>query len=278
MAIHWGRRPFAELVFHILAHVDQTRSLPASLYDPRYVARVAEELGPATERALADDAAVLGRWVTDHLQLGRLGLLAALHRNLSDALTAATTELSALGPEHGAERRVVSALAGLEPVAELLRCAAWLEHDAWATLSRGELLADELVVELGRVARAAPALPGRPLILLSSLGLRGRALLGEIWIGEPTSALHPSPLHAAWQAAHEATVVELGALGAEVGCSEREIERGALVLLHRRARAAGLEREHAQWLAALHPACAPVARGALPERLERLVAAARRRG
>jgi hypothetical protein len=51
---------WADLVFHVLAHVEATQALAASLWDRTYVAFVERHLGPAAHRALGEDARVLG--------------------------------------------------------------------------------------------------------------------------------------------------------------------------------------------------------------------------
>ncbi|MBW2459905.1 MAG: hypothetical protein JRI68_35775, partial [Deltaproteobacteria bacterium] len=71
-------RSWPDLVFHVLAHVADTAHLPASVFDPTYVQYAEGHLGPAAQRPLAEDAAVLGRVLPTHEELARAQLLAWL--------------------------------------------------------------------------------------------------------------------------------------------------------------------------------------------------------
>jgi hypothetical protein len=78
---------------------------------------------------------------------------------------------------------------------------------------------------------------------------RGRAWGDELWVGHPAAEVAPSVEHAAWQAAHEATVVEVARELEDL--SERDVEGEAVVRLTRRAAEAGEGAGHAAWLEAL---------------------------
>src|SRR5581483_7174316 len=134
---------------------------------------------------------------------------------------------------------LLPALAG-DPAVEVLRAAAELELPLLARLP--PIAAD--LAALGRaldeVAAAAPLLPRCRVGVARALGRRGRVMGREIWVGA-------APIeHAAWQAAHEATVAEVAAHAAQ---DHDAVELAALALLAHRARASGLEAAHRAWLA-----------------------------
>ena len=199
-----------EAVFHVLAHVD-CGPIAASCFDPRYVAWARRVLGPAEERTLAEDAAVLAR-VRDHEAFARLQRLAW----------------------HADE--------GANPFAGVLRSAAELEVPLLAKTPRGACSVDALGA-LGAATIVAPELVQYEVLLCRALPFRGRVLDGQIVIGAPPVA-GATAAHIGWQAAHEAIVASLTGEHAEV-------ERRAIVRLRSRARAAGLGREHGRWLATL---------------------------
>src|SRR5215207_3412247 len=57
---------YAELFFHVFAHVAATSSLPASVFSRRYVAWSESLLGSASARPLADDARLLATEFPSH--------------------------------------------------------------------------------------------------------------------------------------------------------------------------------------------------------------------
>ncbi|MBX3224745.1 MAG: hypothetical protein KF795_29785 [Labilithrix sp.] len=133
-------------------------------------------------------------------------------------------------------------------VAEVLRTAAELELPAFATL--GALPApalDEVAEAIAAIAPAAPSLPRFEVWVARPLGLRGRTHARSIVVGLPGLGC-PDAEHAAWQAAHEATVAEAAAEGRG---SFLDLERRALARLRSRARGAGLAEAHGRWLARL---------------------------
>lgn len=239
-----GGRPWAEAVFHVLAHVP-TR-VAASLWDQEYVRRCAETLGSAAHRPLGEDARVLARLLDDHEVLARVQLLAWLFVEVGRARSVALVDLAALSPDAVDAPELLPALRRAGDAVEILRCAVELEAPLLARLPRVKVDVEPVEVELRRVRRAAPALARFTIRLLAPLRRRGRVRGDEIWVGVPGSGLTIE--HVAWQAAHEATVAELSALGDR---SEREVEHAALDTLRDRARAVGLEAEHAVWFSHL---------------------------
>jgi hypothetical protein len=91
----------------------------------------------------------------------------------------------------------------------------------------------------------APGLERAQVGCIRSLHLRGRAWGDEIWVGHPAAEVAPSIEHAAWQAAHEATVVAVSREQPALG--ERAVEAVAVERLTRLAEAAAERAGHAEW-------------------------------
>ena len=231
---------WAELVFHVLAHVRGTAHLPASVYDETYVSFVESHVGPAATRTLAEDAAALTAALPNHETLARGQLVARLFDSIESAMSHAATDLEDLGGAATTLRLVARG-------AELLRCAALLEADTFATLPAATRDLVELNAALEVTQRVSPTLADHKLMLLRPLRLRGRLFHDEIWLGAPDAVLGPSAEHVAWQAAHEASVGEVACAAHRT--AERGIEHIALVLMTERAADAGLADAHAHWLA-----------------------------
>lgn len=268
-------RPWAEAVFHVLAHVRASARLPASLWEPAWVDFVERVAGPASERLLAEDAAVLGELLSSHEALSRAQLLAWAFRDLARARAGAAVELSQLQPDALDAPELLPTLREQGAPIEILRCAALLELPVLAALPVRESDPADVQRALGQVAPAAPGLFSRRVLLLRPLGLRGRVRGGEIWVGAPT-ARGPTAEHVAWQAAHEATVAEAHdvarALATPLG--ERALEHAALVTLAERALEHGLGERHATWVAHFSTT-PPLKRGDAPSAVQALVAALR---
>jgi len=267
-------RPWADLVFHVLAHVHGTAGLAASVYDPRYVAFAERRLGPAAARTLAEDAAALGALAPTHEALARTQLLAWLFRDLDRPSAVVAKELGALEAADVDAPELLSALAQEARAVELLRCAAELERDLFETLGPPRFDADALAKALDRATEVAPGLALGRVACVRSLALRGRVLGDEIWVGAPDEELGVSVEHAAWQASHEATVREVGeaARRARLGASERDVEAASVVLLAERASAAKRAEEHSRWLGVFGAAGPTTDRASLSSELGRLVA------
>ena len=234
----------------MLAHVE-ARGIAASCHNPAWVERAAKELGSPAARPLGDDVRVIAAAATTHDVLASVQALAWVFDSAEAATRVADRELSALEADDVARRSGFDALtiartAG--PVAEVLRAATELELPL---LERLGPMADAqlagIAEAIGGVVAAAPSLPRFQISAARPLGLRGRTLGPSIVVGVPGIGC-PDVQHAAWQAAHEATVSELAALR-DAGFVE--LERTAIALLRSRARAAGLGEAHARWLARL---------------------------
>ncbi|MCS6900577.1 MAG: hypothetical protein RMJ98_18710, partial [Myxococcales bacterium] len=82
---------------------------------------------------------------------------------------------------------------------------------------------------------------------LRPLGVRGRVAGEEIWVGSPGWGLATTE-RCAWQAAHEATVLEVVEQCPEAARHHEVREVRAIQLLQSRAQQAGLGEPHARWL------------------------------
>jgi hypothetical protein len=148
------------------------------------------------------------------------------------------------------EVRTPAALVGLShswPAAELLRAAAELEASAHARLPVAHVdprLGDALDVAMS----VAPRLGGLRVECLRSLGRHGRVAAPSLFVGVPSEELGVSVDHVAMQAAHEATVVEVGEWATR-RLTEREVEYAALLVLATRARRTGFAPVHEAWWA-----------------------------
>lgn len=261
--------PWAELVFHVLAHVRESAHLPASVFDPSYVSDVAEQLGPASGRTLDEDARALGVLARTHEALARVQLVAWLFSDAEHAGRFATTDLTELGAGDVLAPEVLPALSTVTRAAELLRCAALLEQPLLVRLDAIEVDWPRIEAELSAAVTTAPLLASSEVSLVRSLRLRGRVRGNQIWVGAPERGRGPSVEHVVWQASHEATVRELAL--AHTG-PERAIEHAALVLMAERARAARRDASHARWLAGFGDNLPRVDRSALAPELGALVA------
>ncbi len=250
-------RLWADLVFHVLAHVEATRRLPASSFDPVYVAFAGRHLGPARQRSLGQDAAVLGRAASTHDVLARVQALAWVFHTLEEAAAVADRALGSLPSDDTPSCRSLSVAQSAGPVSEVLWCATLLEMAAFAGLPSSHEDRAALQAGLAEVTRAAPHLRRCRVSLVRSLRLRGRVSDHDIWVGIPCAELDLGVAHVAWQAAHEATVAEVSQKMYEWGLNPHHdrVEPAAVVLMAERSQRAGLGGEHRRWLA--HLARAP---------------------
>lgn len=269
---------WAELVFHVLAHVRATAALAPSLFDPAWIDRVQRVSGPASSRALGEDAEVLGRAVVTHDALARVQLLAWLFEDTSRASACVDRTLAELGPTDVDDPSILPLLTRptIGAAAEILRAAAELEAEVYAALPAPAVEPHEAIAAARALADVAPLLAHASIEVVRPLGLRGRVLGSRIWIGAPDEG-GPSIEHVAWQAAHEATVAELSELASTHGVSRAHdpLEHAALVLLSERARRARLEAAHARWLGHLRVVL-DLARDGLPAAWRSLVEVAPR--
>lgn len=264
---------WADLVFHVLAHVRQTAMLAASVYDPVYVRFAERHLGPAASRSLGADCDVLGRVVNTHPALAQVGLLAWLFREIGPARRLASVDLAAL-PESAVDAPdLLGPLRAQGPAVEVLRCACELERPSFELLPPACTDQTPLGDALASVSGLAPALAGCTVATIRSLRLRGRVRQSEIWVGTPSTEEPPSLDHVVFQALHEATVLEIWravrASGARI--DERAIEHAAVVLLAGRARAHGEARRHRDWLAHFGAHAPPTSETTLAPALRELV-------
>lgn len=249
-------RPFADLVFHVLAHVPAP--FAASVHDRAYVAWCEARLGPAGTRELGEGASVLARTLTSHDACVRVQRLAWLFGDLESASRAFDRPLSELPEAEVARPRLLPGLRG-DPLSETLFCTVALEAAWHARLPPLDLDAG-LESALGARRLVAPELWRFGVGVVRSLVRRGRVFEDEIWVGAPGDAAPWADRElVAWQAAHEATVAELAAARLPF----EEHERAAVALLAERAARAREVAAHARWLATLD--AAPPRREALSQ-------------
>ena len=227
-----------DLVFHVLAHVS-VPAFPANLFSAEYTRYVAAAAGPVAARPLGEGAAALAASVHTHAEWARLQHVAWLFSDLEQARTAALTDLSELSRE----------LTPVLPAAELLRASALLEAEVHAALPTLAWDRAALSLELARASSCAPRLASAAVHVAPALTHHGRVVGARIWIGAPAEQLAVSVEHAALQAAHEATVLEVSEAVAQRGLQmpEREREAVAVVVFAERAAAQHRAEAHAVW-------------------------------
>jgi hypothetical protein len=233
---------WAELVFHVLAHVPAA-GVPSSVYSPWYVQFAAEHLGASSERALGRDVAVLGRLFPDHRRLCGVQGLAWLWRDVTEALACAERELSELRAGDLAEHELLLASMPETHALELLRCACLLEAEAFARLPVPTFDHAAFDAALARLVPHAPALKQLCIKPLRSLTCHGRLRGEDLWIGVPDCGVTLEM--AAMQAAHEASVREVRVRRPTL--PERELEAVALVLLSERITGSPHAVAHRAW-------------------------------
>lgn len=236
-----------EGVFHVLAHVEAP-GIAASCHNRAWIERAAMMLGLATTRQLGEDIRVIGAGARTHDVLASLQALAWVFESADDARTVADRDLTTLDSDDVASFDALTIACSTGPLAEVLRAATELELPLLEGLDpiSGDQL-DGIGRALDEVAIAAPSLARFRVLAATPLGLRGRTLGPSIVVGVPGIGC-PDADHAAWQAAHEATVSRLAELGNQPFV---DLERSAIATLRSRARAAGLGDAHARWLARL---------------------------
>ena len=237
---------WAEAVFHVLAHVDVGR-IASSCHDASWIAWAEARLGPAADRALAQDVRVIASALASHDALARAQVLAWLWTDAAGARAATLRDLTQLTDADVADAAALKTLRELGPAAEVLRAAAELELPLLATLDPFPIEDDAFSTALASVARAAPELVRCRVSLARPLPRRGRVHDASIVVGAPGVA-GAEIAHVAWQAAHEATVGEVARSGR---ATFEDVERSALGLLRSRARRVGLEDAHGRWLTTL---------------------------
>lgn len=261
-------RPFADLVFHVLAHVPARGA--ANAYDRAYVSWSESLLGPASARELGEGIDALARMLTSHEASVRVQRLAWLFEGIERASRVFDHALSEI-PERDIDRpSLVAGLRG-DPLVEALFCTVALEA-AWHARLPPVEVAPGLESALSARRNVAPELARFDVGLVRSLVRRGRVFDGEIWVGAPGDAAPWANRElVAWQAAHEATVAEL----APARLPFEEHEHAAVVLLSERAAREGEGESHARWLRTLdapsprREALAEGARSAVEAALER---------
>ncbi len=242
--------PWTALVFHVLAHVPASGA-PADLFSAEYAQYVADAAGPAASRPLDEGVAALASSVRSHEAWVLLQHVAWLFDGLATAQVTALIDLAALAGAAGVRMASLRALGPVLPAAELLRASALLEALVHASLPAPAWDRAALAAELARACAIAPRLATSSVHVVPALTFHGRVFGGTVWIGAPVERFRVSVAHAALQAAHEATVLEVNeaAAGGGMPLAERAGEAVAVVVLAERAAAQGRSGEHAVWAA-----------------------------
>jgi len=227
---------WSDLVFHVLSHVELLGS-PADLYNAHYVRWAAQQLGDGAGRALQQDAQLLRRLLASREAAYGVQRLAVAFDDVAHAMRCA-------------ERSLPGRLAA-QSAAGFLRDSALLEGAAHVALP--ELAPDlpGLHAALSQLMPAAPRLASCELVLCRALTCHGRLFGRRVFVGLACPELRVEPLAVAFQAAHEATVLEVGeaAEAQRLQLAERAVEAAAVVLLASRGARLGLSSEHAGWAA-----------------------------
>lgn len=229
--IHVSTPPpsWAEVVFHVLAHLP-AHGLPSSLYAPWYIQFAERELGAASQRALAEDIAVLGALLRDHDALVAAQGIAWLWRESGSALARAERELSALRDIDVDDELALAQVHVRAYAVEGLREAALLEATSVAALPLPRLDTAELTDALTTLLPCAPQLARADVTPLRPLTVHGRARGRSIFVGVPGAGV--SLQHVAMQAAYEATLCEV--LSLQSPLAPRRARVVSLVLLNAR--------------------------------------------
>jgi hypothetical protein len=238
--------PWAEAVFHVLAHVGATAALPSSLHNTEWIDYAARRVGVAETRSLGEDAAVLGKTLNTDRSLAQAQLLAWLFESMDRVHAVQRRSLVDLDPSDVDRPAVLESLRVSNSAAvEVLRAAAELEVDRLADIAVEPIDGPKLESTLDRLVPVAPELARCTVGLARPLGIRGRLYDHIIWVGVPNDALGVSVEHVSMQAAHEATVCEVVGDGFSGYVA---VEREAVRRLTERAREHGLSEMHQRWL------------------------------
>lgn len=227
---------WAELVFHVLAHVRV--AAPASAYDEAWIRFVESHAGPARERTLADDALAIAGAASTHELLAAAQLVAWLFDDHARAEACSDRMLEELTPKDVDDPGVLRALQQHRVAAEVLRAAAELESDVVRALPAMTPEATPTI---------APWVSSFQMIPLRPLRVRGRVYRDRIFVGV-AGALGVSAEHVAFQAAHEATVSVLhrAARDAKLAITHHSLENAAIAMLREYVDDAAA---HARWVA-----------------------------
>jgi hypothetical protein len=172
-----------------------------------------------------------------------------LFASMEQAQAAAECELNELTDVEVASPNAQRELAPALPAAELLRCAALLDAPWHASLPEARTDQSELESALARVAACAPKLAEVERVFCRALTRHGRVFGERIFLGLPDPEIGVSVEQVAFQAGHEASVLEVsrGMRLRSFRLGERVVEAAAVVLFAQRCARAGLAAEHAAW-------------------------------
>jgi len=253
--------PFAELVLHVLAHIEAPG--PLDLHDPRYVEWAAARTPEMSRMRAQPDAELLaGAWCEPDAAIVQRWI--DLHFDLASFVRTKERALADLGPEDVEDPGLLERLQGLSPLftelfhAQLGLVVHWFAglhavHIAPALASAAVAVADhaEAAVEL------APTLGDARIELAWALGPHARASRQRIVVGAPASWNDLDPPTAVVLALHGDALRHAQAQD-PVRAQWAALRQVCKTLARGSIATAALREAHLRWLAALD--LAPVTR------------------
>ena len=202
---------FADLVFHLLAHVPA--SGPGNSFDARYVAWSRGTFEASVQTRVEQDAQIIGaRW---HDALHRWPML---HRGLEGFSRTAGLELAEIRTDQVADAGVLRTLQQIgDPVTEVVHASLSLLAPPWwavfESVIEPALHAAQPQVDgvISQALAVAPQLGDRRIELSWALGPRGRAMPNRIVVGAPAPWNGQAPILSVVLALHEHAVLEADA-------------------------------------------------------------------
>ena len=251
--------PYADLVYHVLAHVPVDG--PSSVHDAHYLAWSRATLPEPARRPAEEDAEVMGVLYARTEGAALLHALPALHDDLPAFCASAAKGLGELEAHEVADHDLLRALLGIDRrLAEIVRCAMALAARAY-----GSAHAERVEPELRRAAAEIaplfddamdlmPAMRHFRVELVHPLGPRGRVIGRRILVGAPVPWCGLPPAHPVLQAMHECAVAcadgerrAAGVAAPQAGDTYVECEWRAMRAVEQVARGTAWQGRHAAW-------------------------------
>ena len=203
--------PFADLAFHVLAHLDVPGH--TSLFDSRYVRWARSGLSAGAVEAIAEDAAVLSALHAAEPHVESVHALPFLHARIEDMLRSAARPLEELTRADVADAGVLEALRSVDAkLVEILRADLALAGAAYARAFEErirpalERACDALRDAYAIACDLMPSLLTARVELAHPLGARGRVIRDRIVVGAPAEWNDVTPESAIVLAMHERAV------------------------------------------------------------------------
>jgi hypothetical protein len=156
----------------VLAHVEGTRQLPASVHSAEYIAWARSKLGDPARRTLAEDAHLLAGGFPSHDALAQAHALARSFSSLERLLAVGARPLAELGPADVDDPAALARSQHLGAAGELLFCAMTLELVYFLQLPAPPPAPVELLEALLELEPLAPGLSRARVGCVRSLHLR----------------------------------------------------------------------------------------------------------